>query len=415
MIAPVGDPGQMGSDLLERLLARTHLCRTSDVPDVVASEAASALGASDVVIYWVNREQTALVPLRAEAAPQRAHQLVEGSMAGRAFTSSKVLSAPADVPGRRRVFLPLLDGTDRIGALELEIAVQSADLPEDLQRALERLAHFTAQTLVVKSAYGDDLELAPRSRALDLGAELVWSVLPPLTFATDHLVITAILEPAYENGGDAYDYAVNADVTHLAVFDGLGHGLPAAHLSTIAVGAYRHSRRTGLGLVDTYHALDDAIAAQFANEPFVTAVLAQLDTDTGMLRWVNAGHPPPLILRDNRVVKSLERRPATPLGMQIGVPDVVVHEEHLEPGDAVVLYTDGVTEARRPDGTLLGVDGLTDFLNRGSAAPQSPPETLRRLQQGLLGGEATVVRDDATVLSVHCRRGTERLLLPETV
>ena len=259
----------LGRDLLERLLARTHLCRPSDVADVVADEAARALGASGVVLYRVNREQTALVPLPAVGSPPRGRQLVAGTLAGRAFTSSGILSAPGDTPGRRRVFVPLLDGTDRVGLMELVVTAQNADLPHELQRVLERFAHATAQTLVVKSAYGDDLELAQRSRTMDLGAELVWSVLPPLTFATDNLVITAMLEPAYENGGDAFDYAVNADVTHLAVFDGLGHGLPAAHLSTFAIGAYRHSRRSGLGLVDTYRALDHAITEQFANEPFV--------------------------------------------------------------------------------------------------------------------------------------------------
>ena len=80
---------------------------------MVADEAARALGASGVVLYRVNREQTALVPLPAVGSPPRGRQLVAGTLAGRAFTSSGILSAPGDTPGRRRVFVPLLDGTDQ--------------------------------------------------------------------------------------------------------------------------------------------------------------------------------------------------------------------------------------------------------------------------------------------------------------
>lgn len=414
--SPVTRESEAAASLFEGLLARTHLCRPFEVATVVGEEVARAVGARDPVLYWVNRERDTLAPLDSRLAPGRPGQQVEGSLAGRAFTSSQVLSVAGTDAGWRRTFVPVLDGTDRIGVLELEVPVGDAgDLSEALTRLLERYGHAVAQLLVAKRPYGDELELVQRTRPVAVGAEMLWSVLPPLTFAADGLVISAMLEPTYDNGGDAFDYAVNEDVTHLAVLDGVGHGLAAAGLSTFALAAYRHARRRGLGLVETYAAMDDAVSQTFAAGAFVTGVLAHLDPRTGVLRWVNAGHPPPLVLRDGRVVKQLDAPPATPLGMQMFDSRPQVAEEHLEPGDSVVLYTDGVVESRRPDGEMLGVHGLSDFLQREAAAHQAPPETLRRLQQSLVGGGRTELADDATVLLVDWRRGTEQLLLPQTV
>lgn len=409
------DLQQATAELFEGLLKRSHLCLPSDVATVIAEEAERTLGASEVVLYWVNHEYTALKPLPGRASPKRPAQQIEGTLVGKSFSGTTIVSAAGSTPGRRRAFVPVIDGTDRLGVLELELPVGDVDdLSHELTLVLERYGHACAQLLMTKRSYGDALDLAQRSRPMGLGAELLWSVLPPTTFATDGLVITTMLEPAYENGGDAFDYAVNADVAHLAVLDGVGHGLAAAGLSTFAVATYRHSRRGGLDLVDTYAAMDDALRDHFGQAFFVTGVLAQLNPHTGLLRWVNAGHPPPLLLRSGRIVKVLDGPPATPMGLPMFSSDVVVREEQLEPGDSLVLYTDGVTEARRPGGELLGVEGLREFIQRG-ASTLSPPETLRRLRRALLADEGAELRDDATVMLVDWQGGSERDLLPQTV
>ena len=134
-----------------------------------------------------------------------------------------------------------------------------------------------------------------------------------------------------------------------------------------------------------------------------------------MLRWLNAGHPPPLLLRSNRVVKMLDGSRATPLGMPLFATEPTVVEERLQPGDIVVLYTDGLTEARYRSGTQLGVDGLIEFLRREASADQPPPETLRRLRRALASEDGPILRDDATVLVAHWHRGAEQTLMPQTV
>ncbi len=406
----------VGLRLFENMLARTHTSTPFSIGNVIAEELERALDARAVLIYLINLEQTALVPLPRSGLSEDEAQDVDGSMVGRSYTSTKILSAPGSETGRVRFFVPIVDGTERLGTLRAELPVPEIDrMPEDLTRLLERYGHATAQVLLAKRQYGDALHRVERSRPMDLGAELLAAVLPPATFATDGLVISAMVQPAYENGGDAYDYAVNDAAIHLAVFDAVGHGLHAARMSTFAVAVYRNCRRAGQDLIETYATMNAALAEQFGRDTFTTGLLSELDPETGVLRWVSAGHPSPLLVRANRSVKALDATRATPFGMPMFGTEPTIAEEHLQPGDILVLYTDGVTEARYASGSQLGVEGLTEFLRRESAAQQPPPETLRRLRRALAAADGPMLRDDATVLVAYWHRGAERSLLPQTV
>jgi len=118
------------------------------------------------------------------------------------------------------------------------------------------VASIAAELIVSKSCFGDNLVLACRLRDMDLAAELRWATLPPLTYTRDRVAISGLLEPAYEIAGDAFDYAVNGDVAHLAVVDAMGHGLEASRMANLAIASYRHSRRRGLDLIGTFQAMD---------------------------------------------------------------------------------------------------------------------------------------------------------------
>jgi serine phosphatase RsbU (regulator of sigma subunit) len=250
---------------------------------------------------------------------------------------------------------------------------------------------------------------------MTIASELVWSLAPPLVFATDDLTVSGMLEPAYDNGGDTFDYAVNDDVLHLGVFDAMGHGLAAAGVAAFALAAYRHSRRGGSDLPETYAAMDHAVGQQFPDSRFVTAVIAQLDLVSGRLRWIRAGHPPPLLIRGGRRARTLETRSLPPLGIDVPHADPAVGVESLEPGDLLLFYTDGLTEARTPGGGQLTLEGVSELIEREASAGQAAPETLRRIRHAILDGERAELRDDATALLVEWRRGSERTLMPQTV
>lgn len=82
-------------------------------------------------------------------------------------------------------------------------------------------------------------------------AELQWRLLPPLSFVTPRVAVSAVLVPSAEVAGDSFDYAVNGDIAHVAVVDAMGHGLEATLLATVAIGGLRNARRAGLPLEET--------------------------------------------------------------------------------------------------------------------------------------------------------------------
>jgi serine phosphatase RsbU (regulator of sigma subunit) len=296
----------------------------------------------------------------------------------------------------------------------------------DRYRALASLAGLV---IVAKSSYSDTYAQVRRSGTMALQAELIWGFLVPRTFATDRVLVAATLEPAYGAGGDAFDYSVLGDHLSVSIFDALGHDLAAGLLASVGVASCRSTRRAGGTLPDIVRRADNAIAAQFAGLRFVTALLCDLNLSTGLFSWIPCGHPPPLLIRGNKVIKELARRPVPPLGLgsidtrdepdanhpdrghpDSGHPDsghphggatIPVYTERLEPGDRVLLYTDGVTEGRSADGTPFGLERLSDFIIRHSNDGIPAPETMRRLNHAISEYQRGRLQDDATIVLVE--------------
>ncbi|MGW7210574.1 PP2C family protein-serine/threonine phosphatase, partial [Streptomyces sp. NPDC054837] len=170
-------------------------------------------------------------------------------------------------------------------------------------------------------------------------------------------------------------------------------GLTAA----LAMGTCRNTRRQGGSLLDIGDAVEQALIKQYDRTRYVTGILADLDTDTGVLTWVNRGHPVPVLIRAGRSGSQLTCKPAHPMGTALGL-EATTCREQLEPGDRVVFYTDGITEARGRGDNELGVERFTDLLVRQHADGLPVPETLRRLIQTLLDHHDGQLQDDATIL-----------------
>jgi hypothetical protein len=400
---------------LQAVLRRTHLSSAADVATVFAEEART-FGVGSLVVYLVDYEQKLLVPLPSADAAGREPVPVVGTVAGRAFTTTSIVEIEAERRPGRRLWMPLLDGTERFGVMDLRFDGVDEPLPEAVRALAERYAHFAALMIAAKDLYSDVFEVIRRRRPMTVASELLWENVPPLVLASEDFVLSAMLEPCYDNGGDAFDYALNDRVLHFAVFDAMGHGLAAAGAAAFALALYRHSRRQGRGLAETYTEIDAALAAQQqATTRFVSGHIARLDVRSGALRWINAGHPPPLLLRDGRLVKTLDVAPSPPLGLTAATQPPAEGLETLEPGDMVLLYTDGLTEARRPDGDLFTVERLGEFIERQAANGQAAPETLRLLREAIIGSGAGALRDDATAVLLEWRRGTQRVVVPDTV
>jgi hypothetical protein len=396
---------------MDGLLSGAHLAPGHEIPEL-AAHYARELGGVDATIFLVDLQQTVLLPFRSAADTAGGSEAlpIDGTLAGRSYQHLETHSQE-DEHGRVRVWIPLLDGTERLGVLGLSMVPgrevdQVVSGEGRLSRRWRRFATVLSELIMTKTMYGDTIVRLRRLADMGLAAETQWSLLPPLTFATHDVAVAGALEPAYEVAGDTFDYAVDYGVARAAVFDGMGHGLGSAQLAVMAISAYRNARRAGRTLADTVSFIDEVLVELFGGASFATAVVAELDTATGLLQWVSAGHPLPLLLRKGRLVKQLEVAPRPPLGVRaVEQPDfpIVVGAEQLEPGDRVVMFTDGVTEARSPDGEFFGEQQLVDLLSRNLAAGLPIAETLRRVVRSLLEHQQGQLTDDATVLTLEWR------------
>jgi stage II sporulation SpoE-like protein len=379
-------------EVLREILSGAHLWQPDDLPPAI--EAAVSRAGLHARIWVVDYEQKTLHPLPQEGAVMPEPLPVDGSLAGRVF--GRVQSAESDDDGATRWWVPMVDGTDRLGVMEF---VATGPAAPDLVRNCELIAGLVGHLIATITSRGELFERSRRTRPMSTASELLWRVLPPLTASTRRAVVSAVLQPCYEVGGDGFDYSFDGPFLHLAILDGAGRGLEAGLACTVALSAVRAARQAGRGLYEQARAADAALTAQFTDSRFATAVLAELHLDTGRVRYVNAGHPAPLVLRGGRVARELTRGRRMPLGLDD--PQLEVGEELLEPDDRLLLHTDGVTEARTAGGDRFGVKRLVDLAEQNAASGLPAPETLRRLVHAVLEHQDGPPADDATLMLVQ--------------
>jgi hypothetical protein len=380
----------LGERLLGSLLDRAHLMAPRLVGPLVAQEIA-AMGGSDVAIYLQDFEHSVLRPLQGagltgEPAP------IDDSPAGTAFRTD----TPCEIrqPDGVRLYIPMLDGSDRVGVLALTLP----QVDDNDRRLAQRIAGLTADLVVTKSGYTDTFARVRMSAPMSLSAHLQWQLLPPLVMTTTDVSLAGVLEPAYDVGGDSFDYALDEHTLHVAVFDAMGHGVEAASMATLLIGAYRHGRLNDSDLPDMYAEMDAVMAGSYPGR-FATALVGRLDTTSGELTWVNAGHPPGLLVRGGRVVQELTGRISRPVGFGNG--EAHVHSLTLEPHDRVLFFTDGVVEERLADGAQFGEQRLREFIEDDALHQLPVAETVRLLSHALLRGRGGRTSDDASLLMVE--------------
>lgn len=262
---------------------------------------------------------------------------------------------------------------------------------------LEAFAGQAALALELASGYTDALHAVRRRKDTDPAAEIQQDLLPPRLARVDGADVAGGVLPGYDVGGDFFDYASNGDGLWLVIADATGKGNSAAALSSLAIGALRAARRAGAGLEAAARLADEAILS-LDMQRYLTAVLGSWDVVGHRLRWINCGHPTPLILRADGRVEELEGERTYPLGIRFGKRRFPVLSARLEPGDVLLLYTDGVSERRTTDGGRIGEHGLRAIL--ADLAHRSAATTARGIQDAVINASPEPLHDDATLLVI---------------
>ncbi len=325
-----------------------------------------------------------------QLTPRQGEQLtlpVEGTSAGECFNSQVLVSEPTEAG--TTVLVPLSLRAERLGVLQVLFDEPVAD---EVLRGLQEVALATSYVLVACTACSDVVEIARRAEPLSVAAEMQWNLQPLRAFATDRFSIAGQLIPAYEVGGDCYDYSVHAAYLDLSSLDAMGHGVQSSLLAALTTAVMRNARRAGDGPVAQISLADRQLLDRFGGDQFVTALAMRLDLSDGTLVAVNAGHPQPWRVRDGQV-DQVELSPQLPVGMFEATsyrPQLL----RLEPGDRLVVVTDGVLEAGAP-GVEFGEERLAEMLlaTAGLTPHQCVAEVLRTLRT-----YAPKMHDDATVI-----------------
>ncbi|HUF97886.1 MAG TPA: PP2C family protein-serine/threonine phosphatase [Ilumatobacter sp.] len=357
------------------------------------------LGASAVRFYVADYALRCLQQIDRAGNVGEPHR-IEGTFVGRVFTADEVQVSDSAGTEPTTVSLPLMEGTSRIGVLQLDYDEWNGVAPDPF----DPIVATFVMSWTLKSRYSDASARARRAEPMSVEAEVQWDLIPPLSCSTPEVALSAILQPAYEIGGDSFDYAVDAAHLEFAITDAVGHGLSAVLMSAAAINSLRNARRAQIGLVAAYEQADRSVAAQFGHSNFVTALMGNLDLQSGVLTWINAGHVLPMLVRNGTFAGTLACKPSRPLGL--GGAVVEVAETSLQRGDRVLFYTDGITESRSSAGAFFGDDRLADFLVRAALERPSVHETVRRLSENVFDFSDGVLRDDATMLLMEWHGAT---------
>jgi serine phosphatase RsbU (regulator of sigma subunit) len=340
-----------------------------------------------------SEDQLRLVPTEVGPEPSTKELSVRGTVAGRSYLQREVQEAEGH--DGLVLWAPVFRRSESVGVLGLPL-----DRVDERVRGLApAIAMIVGSAILSAKRHSDVFEMARGAEHLRLAAAMQWDLLPLPTYRDHQVEVAGRVEPAYDIGGDAFDFAANHGAMEIGVFDAMGHGLRATLLTTLAVEAYRYGRRRMSQLAGVAGDIDEAVENHVEGEAFVTGHLCRLNPGTGEMGWINCGHPLPLLVRDHAAAPIEGARPALPFGLGVEATDPF--RVPLQPNDIVLFYSDGLIEARPDDGTEFGMERLIDIAGRHGDPDTGLLPMVRTILDRVLDHAGHLLRDDATLVAVR--------------
>ena len=285
-----------------------------------------------------------------------------------------------------------------------DFATKPIDL-DDLQRTIDKAVE---QIAYVKEAEKERGELRDLHSDLSVAREIQHAILPrefrlPKMPLADTIDLHASMEAAKDVGGDFYDF-FRIDDTHmgLTMADVSGKGIPAAIFMAVSRTLIKATGMHNLSSAAVMHEANNMLASESLDSMFVTVFYGVMDLETGHIDYTNAGHNQPYVLHPDGSVEALPTQGNMALGAFEGL-EYKSGELTLAPGDMLVTYTDGVTEAENESHEQFGEEALAALLpNYVTASAAGMVEGIRSQVQNFVGGAPQ--SDDITVLVIK-RKG----------
>lgn len=263
------------------------------------------------------------------------------------------------------------------------------------QDVLDEVAHQAAPAIELANGYTDVFDAVRRRKDMNPAGEIQQSLLPPRIARFGSGLIAGGVLPSYETGGDWFDYVENRDGAWLAMADAAGRGPRAAALGAIALAALRAERRNDATLEAATQTVHETLCSASDEEFFMTAIFARWSPMYASFSWVNAGHPRPLLLKQDGTVLELGGAQDPPLGIDLAARSYRRNFRRLDAGDRLILYTDGIS-TRRVGDELFGVEGIAHAAL--AASRWSASAIARSIQEHVVAASDQPLRDDAAVV-----------------
>ncbi len=281
-----------------------------------------------------------------------------------------------------------------IGLVYLDSLQRSHSFTEDDLRMVTALANIAAAKIENTRLLEESIEKRAMEEDMRRAAEIQRGLLPASSPRVDGWGVVGSNKPCHTVGGDYYDFVCEGPSLMLALGDVSGKGTGAALLMAVLRAAVR-AHWIEFAPADAMTRINRTVCQNVTEGKYVTFFMARLDTAKGVLSYVNAGHNPPLLVRASGEVRELEEG-----GMVLGMFESVPYDDgavEMKAGDALVIFSDGVTETFNRQGEEFGAERLVEVVRRGRGldAPSLEAEILRALDAFAAGSRAT---DDRTLI-----------------
>lgn len=279
----------------------------------------------------------------------------------------------------------------------------TARVPEDRQDELGELAHAFNLMLNELNRQREELREQERMRGeLATARRIQQAMLPAVAPDSGSLNIDFFAESASEVGGDYFDFLpVGENQMAIAIGDVTGHGVPAALLMAVVRSCLHTQVLSNHRVIDVMKVANNLVRSSSLERQLMTFFYSILDTRTGVLTYANAGHLHPYLYRAATGEVEILPSASYPLGVRNNAtyPEKQVQ---LHPGDLLVFYSDGIIEAKNPEGEEFGFDRMETLVRTHGAKPADRfvKELLAEWRDFAFEGKEQPTEDDVTVVAV---------------
>lgn len=285
-------------------------------------------------------------------------------------------------------------------------------IPGAARNLMRQIAgRMRARNAAIQKSVEQTLRLEHLEKELQIAQDLQAGMLPcrPLFIKHPQVDVDALMKPAKEVGGDFFDaFPLDSEKICIAIGDVADKGIPAALFMVRSITVLRTEMLKTRDLLQTIHAINKILSEDNEYCMFVTLMIGVMDLGSGLLQYVNGGHNRPLFGNFNDGFHFLEQ----PGGILVGINPQAVYqiaERTLIPGDMLILYTDGVTEAMNPAQEEFTEHNLLEFVNGQNE--QSAGDMIAGIQHAVQDFASTAEQSDDLTLLALCYRGGGKELL----